>query len=419
MNRRHFLAGSIGTLTAVTGVTGRTYGRSYFGWGASAFAPPTEAVPWETAIDGQVRAVDDETIRVRLEPRRRIRAPVVVSVRERTYPDGDAGAVVHSRPAHLGEPGSARSLALPLPDELRSASGSWFYEVYVQRRPRDDAAADRMRFLCESKPYRMRDSRRKTAVARPREYRVRPAPAAPGFSRDRSESAFALRYEWSDGRGDGGERRSVGHRIRRSAYDAARGHRRGHVRTYEETLEHPDVAALARAIESEVSRSGSPPGDAPHSTDARTHFLALVRFVQHLPYGHDQDVLEKFDYNRTVEETLVDGMGDCKDKTNLLAGLLERSRFACNTAFICQPSHIFLGVSPADVPDSLEPREKAISVGGNEYVPIETTGPEPIGAYRDADPITAAYDGEWVYVDPTAVWPIAKSVADGLVTVYA
>ncbi|WP_255171406.1 hypothetical protein [Natrononativus amylolyticus] len=415
MNRRQFLLCSFGGFSVVSGFTGLRYGQAYFGWGAPTFTPPTEPVPWESTVGGRIRSVDADGIVVELTAHRRVHDPFVVAVQERAYPDGEVGGVVHSQPETIDEPGSTTKLSLPLPSELRSVDRTRFYEVFIQRRPDDDGADSRIRFLCESRPYRMHDRSGDSVTPWSRQYAVRPEPETAGVTREQSGSELTMTYTWPDA---GDEQRSVEHRIRRSAYDAARGHSRGHVRTYEETISHPEVATLARTIEEALRSSAMTPMNAETVVDAATHFEALVRFVQHLPYGHDQEVLERFDYNRTAEETLVDGMGDCKDKTNLLAGLLEQSRLECNTAFICQPSHIFLGVSLADVPTELENAEQTIEINGRTYLPIESTSPTPLGEYRDTDPITAVYDGEWVYYDPTAVVPIAKSVAEGLLSVH-
>lgn len=79
---------------------------------------------------------------------------------------------------------------------------------------------------------------------------------------------------------------------------------------------------------------------------ARRHNLNPVEvaltFVQNLPYAYDMGT-----YQRYAVETLIDGTGDCSDKSVLLAGLLWKLQY--DWVFINLPKHLAVGIwSPGE-----------------------------------------------------------------------
>jgi hypothetical protein len=88
----------------------------------------------------------------------------------------------------------------------------------------------------------------------------------------------------------------------------------------------------------------------------------LTVFVQSLPYDNlsatHPDILSRF-----PAETLVDGTGDCDDKSVLLAGLLSREGYNVSLLLFIPEHHMAVGLES----DSLQ-------YNGTGYLYIETTG---------------------------------------------
>ncbi len=99
----------------------------------------------------------------------------------------------------------------------------------------------------------------------------------------------------------------------------------------------------------------------------------ILKFVQFLPYIHDSP---EGGYPRHPLETLVEGGGDCEDKSLLAAYLLNKSGpegypvclFRVDTNGDDRPDHMMTGVSI-----SSSTGERYV-VDGVEYLPCETTG---------------------------------------------
>ncbi|WP_232688742.1 hypothetical protein [Halobacterium zhouii] len=286
-------------------------------------------------------------------------------------------------------------------------SGAWFYEVRVE----PEADTDRPAYLCESRPYRWTGT--SSADPEPADRVVAaPGPATENhFERRLDDNEYALAYCWQGSRG---AEWSVPYRVRRSTYEAAVAGERGYVKTYEESLSSPVVRGLVDALAdarrtSQPAQAGTDASESPvlGDLDARRRFVELVRFVQHVDYARDAATLDTYDYNRTVPETLVAGVGDCKDLTHLLAGLLSTA-FDCETALLFQSGHLLLGVAAADVP-ALPYEPDSVVLGGRELVPIDPSLDDRIG-HRTDEPFVAAYGGgEWFYHD---VGALGRGVGD-------
>jgi len=150
-----------------------------------------------------------------------------------------------------------------------------------------------------------------------------------------------------------------------------------------------------------VGLSSLPPG---------RRFEELVNFVQGVAYAHDARTISAYDYHRTVEETLVAGVGDCKDRTYLLAALLNAG-FDCEPALLFQSGHVLLGVRPRDVPDLPYDYDR-VAIGTDDWVPIEPSLHVRVGRYP-SQPFVAVYgDGEWLYHDTSAMVRGADRVVD-------
>lgn len=398
MNRRQFLGGSAAVAGALLGGETLSFLGRNVGVGGVVSAGRVDGVaPRADAVRGRVDAVDGTELSVELvahEP-----GPVRPVVVRRAYPDGDVLAEGRADPVRLANPGTSATVSVDLPSDDPD-DGRWFYEVYV------DGHGER-RYLCESAPFRWRrrpeyGARRAARVADPHD-----DASGDRFARERRGNDYVLGYRWLDGAGDVWR---VRYRIRRSAHEAAVASERGYVRTYEESLSGPVVRDFAAALAADARTEGDGRGVSDLSAGER--FDLLVRFAQGLRYARDPETLDDYDYNRTVVETLVAGVGDCKDKTHLLAGLLAAPPLDCDTAMLFQPAHVLLGVAAEDVPEPFDDRE-TVDLGGRDYFPVDPSLRFDVGAYPDAA-FTAAYgDGEWFHFDAgAAVRGLDRSVHD-------
>lgn len=101
-------------------------------------------------------------------------------------------------------------------------------------------------------------------------------------------------------------------------------------------------------------------------TNYETMMMA-ASFVQELPYKEDDEYLGVPEYARYPIETLVDGAGDCEDKSILLAALLRE--LGCEVVLLEFPNHVAVGVEANrdDAYGSYAP------YGGKKYFYLEST----------------------------------------------
>ncbi len=413
MNRRSFLTGSAAVGSGVLAWGSLSFARRNL-WLGPARADRIDAFPPHDAlVTGAVTAVDGESVSIEISSTGPLAGRRLLVTR-RGYPAGERHAESVSEPLELGAADATTTVEVTVPKRGREP-GRWFYESFLTATEGDDTYV----FLCESGPRRWdgTDSRiaRRIAV-------VPGSTSTTRFRRDRLANTYTLAYEWRDGNG---EWWSLEYRLRRSVHEAAIDRDRGYVRTFEDALSDPLVSDVTDAIAEGATReddgrsrdrvvttvggAGLPPADraaadAPTTVSALSEaaqFDVLVRFVQDLRYARDAETLGRYEYNRTVAETLVDGVGDCKDKTHLLGGLLT-SALSCDVAMLFQPAHVLLGVAIEDVPSPFADRE-TVRLDGREYLPVDPSWRFEIGAYPDA-PITAAYGSRrWLHYDVGAI----------------
>ena len=389
MRRRQFLGASAAVTAALLGGEATASLRRNLGVGTAGAASVDAVPPRAETVRGRVADVEgaDLTVDLSAPPSA---GPVTLLAVRRGYPDGAVLAQVETDPVALPGPAGSVTVQVPAGD---SDADRWFYEVFVEE---DGELA----YLCESAPHRWR--RRPEYGAEPAS-RVTdgPGPADRSrFVRERVDNDYALRFRWWDSRDRTWQLR---YRVRRSVHEAAVARDRGYVRTFEESASSPVARDLAAALRSDAVTltTDDEPEAGPDLSDAEW-FDLLVRFVQGVRYARDEASMGQYDYNRTVEETLVAGVGDCKDKTHLLAGLLSADPLDCDTAMLFQPAHVLLGVAAADVPEPYADRE-TVTLGGREYLPVDGSLRFDVGDYPDAQ-ITAAYgDGEWLHYDVGAI----------------
>jgi hypothetical protein len=393
MDRRQFLGASAAVTTGLLGVqTASFLGRNAgVGSGVARAGSVTTTPPRATAVKGQVADVDGRTISVDLVAQDAVDA-VRLDVTRREYPDGTVADETRSDPVAFDAPGDEATVEVVVPDGGHD-SGRWFHEVYVAR------GGDVPAFVCESAPYRWRQ---RTEYGADRADRVTEGPGTldrEAFGRELAGNDYRLTYRWLDSDDRTWE---VTYPLRRSVHEAALSRERGYARTFDESRSSPYARDLAASIATDAVSSNEDGVGAAASLSEGEWFDLLVRFVQGVRYARDAETTDSYDYNRTVEETLVDGVGDCKDKTHLLAGLLETSPLSCETAMLFQPAHVILGVAASDVPARYEHR-RTVELGGREFVPIDGSLRFDVGEIPDR-PITAAYGDEgWFHYDVEAI----------------
>jgi len=90
----------------------------------------------------------------------------------------------------------------------------------------------------------------------------------------------------------------------------------------------------------------------------------LTAFVQYIPYKEDPKN-DGYDYPRYPIETIVDGGGDCEDKSALLVALLNT--FGFDAIMVSPPGHMAAAIRCENCD------EGTYEVRGEKYVYIETT----------------------------------------------
>lgn len=88
----------------------------------------------------------------------------------------------------------------------------------------------------------------------------------------------------------------------------------------------------------------------------------LTAFVQSLPYASD------YAQPRYPVETVVDGRGDCDDRSLLLAALLDRAGYGVALFYFGEANHVAVGVASPDA-----------TFGDSGYAIIETTEKSLVG----------------------------------------
>lgn len=219
-----------------------------------------------------------------------------------------------------------------------------------------------------------------------------PAEPSDAVTRRATDGAYRMEYKWTDG---AATRWRLRVSVERSAYEAATERSRGYLGAFDDARTNRHAGRLAERLETATSthRVGNtePPGV--------ERLERAVGFVRSLEYVVDPESKGIPEYHRTIEETLVDGCGDCKDLTYLLVGVLSQPPFGYRTAMVFLPEHMLVGVHASDLPAGYD---DAPTLPGCEYVAIESTSDEPVGEFRD-EPVLAVYADGLEQFDRSAV----------------
>lgn len=221
----------------------------------------------------------------------------------------------------------------------------------------------------------------------------------PNGRRRATADAYLLSYRWFD---PPNRCSRLDLRIDRSAYAEATTHSRGYFSAFDAACSNSYARLLAGRLAAAGRFCGTerePPSD--------DGFRRAVTFVRSFEYAIDPESKGVPEYHRTVEETLVDGCGDCKDLTYLLAGILSQPPFEYRTAMVFLPEHMLLGVHRDDLPSAYSDTR---TLPGGEYVAVETTSAHSIGEFRD-EPVLGVYDDGFLFFDRSAA---AEAASDAV-----
>ncbi|WP_241991954.1 hypothetical protein [Halorubrum sp. ASP1] len=223
---------------------------------------------------------------------------------------------------------------------------------------------------------------------------TRPAPVDEGgaASRERTADGYAMTYEWTD---RAGREWRLEFRLERSAYRQAVDETHGYLSGFEAAKASGHAERLT-----DLLADASVTDDRAHrSLPESVRFEGAIGLVHSLEYVTDAESTGLPDYIRTVEETLVDGRGDCEDLTYLLAGMLSQPAFGYRTAVGVLPGHMLAAVHQDDLPGAYA---DAPTLPGDTYVAVECTTSRPIGDLRD-EPVLAVYGDGIEYIDRSAI----------------
>ena len=326
-----------------------------------------------TAVEATVTDRSSTSVTVTLRSTRsRTTVRPVAYIRE--FPAGRLLARAASEAVTL-KPQETRSVTLSVGVPVGALADRWFYEV---RDEPVESAARETSYLCESDPVGGELAE----------------PAGPSDRLTTDEGRYERTFEWSDRLG---HRWHMPYAVSKSRYHSVRDRTTDYLRSYAGAQRSPYAAHVAELFLSAQAVTES--REASAYSKAQRQLERAVGFVQSFEYAADLESLGRLEYIRSVEESLVDGAGDCKDGTILLAGLLSQPPFEYETALVFMPSHLLLGVHRADLPPAYQ---NADTVEDSPFVPIETTDRSPIGAVRD-ETIVAIVGTEYREIDVSAV----------------
>lgn len=223
---------------------------------------------------------------------------------------------------------------------------------------------------------------------------TRPTPidAEGAVSRERTADGYAMTYEWTD---RPGREWRLEFPLERSAYREAADEPHGYLSGFEAATASVHAKRLTELLADASPTNKRARRPLPESV----RLEGAIGLVHSLEYVTDAESTGAPDYIRTVEETLVDGCGDCEDLTYLLVGMLSQPAFGYRTAMVILPGHMLAGVHRDDLPAAYA---DAPTLPGGRYVAIECATSRPIGDFQD-EPVLAVYGDGVEYIDQSAI----------------
>lgn len=116
--------------------------------------------------------------------------------------------------------------------------------------------------------------------------------------------------------------------------------------------------------------------------DEYEKFYILKDFAQNMNWVRDLESKNKLEYIRDPRRTVTNFIGDCKDTTILLNGLLENVLDIYTVMFFA-PTHIYSGIKiktlPEEIHNNIKDHHSIYDLNGEKFVPLESTGTYDIG----------------------------------------
>lgn len=124
-------------------------------------------------------------------------------------------------------------------------------------------------------------------------------------------------------------------------------------------------------------------------------FHILAEFAQNVNWVRDLESKNKFEYIRDPRRTVTNYIGDCKDSTILLNGLIENV-LDIHTVMFFAPTHIYSGIKydslPTEIKENIDEKRESYNINGKKYIPLESTGEFKIGREPVSSPMYMYYD---------------------------
>lgn len=412
MKRRRFLsslgAGIVGTMAVADEPIANTMLNDVY-QPYTSLTGPTKGIPdWinDTPVIGRIEHLEENKVKLVLSANQKITADFVLAKQE--YP---IGGVLSDRVIEdvTVQEGSSITKKLTLDGDKKPPSDKYCYMLYAY-----DSANNPV-YICESGPL----AHVQGEVVRVKsEHRRASTPKDLEFSRSTYNGGYAVSHKFKTN----GIKYQLDSWMGKAPYEAAVNRERNVIAMYEEALQNPHAQRVAEMF---WQMPGHTRTTGPANTHARATedtpkrpealvFKQVVDFVQQIDYEKDYFSEGSFEYPRTIEEVLVDGEGDCEDTTFLLAGILNSEPFGYDTAFLATQYHTQPLLRLKDLPTEElggyrglieNPVESwdTFEIEGEQYTPIETTSPTPIGKAENL-PVRGIYkDSKWIEGDLSAL----------------
>lgn len=181
--------------------------------------------------------------------------------------------------------------------------------------------------------------------------------------------------------------------------------------SFQNALESKTLNDISRDIRRQIGLE--PDTNVAESTEwlRREYLYATTQIVQRsIEHQLDEKSVDRLEYPRNVHETLVDGIGDCGDKTSLLAGLLHAAGFDTGYVLLLGDVtvlHMATLLASDELPRARRDRNGAryVQIRNQPYAYAETTVEMPLGVvpnrfYENGIVVTYTPDAGFRNLDP-------------------
>lgn len=283
-----------------------------------------------------------------------------------------------------------RTISLPVEPVVGEL---YFYRVYVVPTDIDEQQTSKSvyGYLCETPPLTYNG---KTVQEHARKHPPLPDLDTHRFTRKDTGNEFRLKYTWTNGtRHQEVDALDISFDLSKSVLDDAFKRKRGHFETVRESKTNPLSTFLMGQL-LEVHPYADLTKSSRLSPREQEELLQTIfSFVSSIDYGIDLETVSIVDYIRTIEETLVAGVADCKDTTMLFIALASQPPLNLNPVVVIQPGHMFAAIPTNEIQsDVICSTDNVLVFDGKSYLPFDlTSNRRNFGWYDKDKQIVAAY----------------------------